>query len=219
MRFGCCCRTVMFSVVSVCLSVCLSVILSVKRRVPMWPLPMMPLVRHRSHGTSGHVQTFSLGEVSDPGPALDLVLPAYSLIPLLCYLPTWDTPNPDTQDMFKLVYYVPQTSVGKWVVGIRLKCLLIYVLFMSMTSFRFNLELALLRTNKIYQSCRDLMFFVFPVSIFSRLKKHQVTNITNTCGRNMQIYRHKNLALFYVTLWFITSLTAIIVMFFFLVAA
>ena len=101
-----------------------------------------------------------------------------------------------TLNILKLVHYLAQTSVGKWVVGIRLKCLLIYVLFMSMTSFRFNLELALLRTNKIYQSCRDLMFFLFPVSIFSRLKKHQVTNITNSCGRKMQIYRHKNRALF-----------------------
>ena len=42
------------------------------------------------------------------------------------------TPKPcATLDMCKLIHYVAQISVGMWVVGIRLKCLLVKYLLIS----------------------------------------------------------------------------------------
>ena len=85
------CRKVMFSVVSVC-----------SQGVPVWPLPVVPLVSHRSHGdppVPPHPSTW------DPSSQ------SWS-----CPLPTWGphhtrSLNPYTPDMFTLVQLGPHHTV------------------------------------------------------------------------------------------------------------
>ena len=121
------CVGVMFSVVSVCLQM-----------VPMWPLSMIPLVSHRSCGASNlnpspvslpslyweppkHVQTCSTrtSPYRTPWDMVKLVqLRPHTLGTQAHY------PPPHLPDIFKFVHYVAQT-VGKWAVGIRLKCHLV----------------------------------------------------------------------------------------------
>ena len=133
LRFGCCCRKIMFSVVSVCLSI----ILSVKRRVPMWPLPMMPLVSHRSYGTPGHAQTFSLGEVSGPSPGpgpVSLLPPALALLPT--HMGTPPTLTPKTCSNLFIMY--PSHLLASGWLALDWKALLLFCDVISDVPFLFK---------------------------------------------------------------------------------
>ena len=103
---------------------------SVHKRVPMWPLPMMLLVIHTSHG--GRLKLVHLGT------ALVLVFPLFTWDPPLrpwprCSLDILKVVHSDLTiqglplppAMFKLVHYVAQTTFSQRVIGIRLKCFLV----------------------------------------------------------------------------------------------
>ena len=79
-------------------------------------LPMMPLVSHMPPPPPppGHVQSCSLEGLP---------------------LPTWGLPP----DMFTLAHYVSQTSISKWTVGLRLKCLPFIVCFGWVVVLQFNI--------------------------------------------------------------------------------
>ena len=96
------CRKVMFSVVSVCLST---------GGVPMWPLPVIPLVSHRSHGIlPWHFQTRRLGipPSLSPGPT-----PYPHRFCLPRHVQAWSLGNPWTCLNFIQFVYVCQ-QVGGW---------------------------------------------------------------------------------------------------------
>ena len=74
----------------------------------------MALVNHRSHGTLPLALVHWDRPDSGPGASIDL----FKLVHL-------EYPLPPFPSLFKLVHYVAHSSLGKWLVGILLKRLLV----------------------------------------------------------------------------------------------
>ena len=114
------CGKVMFSVVSVCYS------FHGVRGFPMWPLPMMLLVSHRSCGDPLQPPVLSVSPSPYKGPQALAMAPTQwtcsSLFNLDHHHTCRDPPLPQHVQICSM--NVART-VGKWAVGIQLKCLLV----------------------------------------------------------------------------------------------
>ena len=131
----------------VCLSFCLAI-----GGIPMWPLPMMLLGSHRLRGIPtapapcppsprrkplphplALVPPQNAGHPSALAPAAPVIFKLVKLNLTIQGHPARPFPPTSTLDTFRLVYYVTQTA-GKRTVSIRLKCLLVVLIWLQHVS-------------------------------------------------------------------------------------